>query len=162
MRKLLAILSVICLFTSCIKNDEIETNNILMKDTKAMAKLLFDIHLSEGMESSAFINKNECKVIYTKIFSKHKVTTEEFDEALVYYSKHHNKHKEVYAIVSAKLDTYVKLCDEKFFNKYPAETVSIWKDYALFPEGLYKYTQFLPYYICPRPEYLDKPLIVEK
>jgi hypothetical protein len=161
MRKILAILSIFCLLVSCTDKTETETNNILIKDNRIMADLLFDIHLSEGMESSNFINGNECKIIYTKIFQKYNITPEVFDEAVFYYSNHNNKHKEVYNIVRAKLESYIKLCDKSFFNRYPAENTSIWKDYAIFPDGLYKYTQFLPYYICPKPDYLNKPLIID-
>lgn len=161
MKKILAIFTLVLLFVSC-KNENTKTDNILIKNNKVMANLLFDIHLSEAMESNNFIEYNECKYIYTKIFKKHRVTPEEFDSAIVYYSNHNSKHKEVYALVNKKLVSYIKNCDKKFFNRYPKETISYWKDYAVFPDGLYKMTQFLPYYICPKPEYLNKPLIIQK
>ena len=162
MRKFLAIFTLLLLMVSCKENETIKTDNILINSPKSMANLLFDIHLTEAMETCNFLKNSECKFIYTKIFTKHNVTPENFDSAVVYYANHNNKHKEVYQMVNAKIRCYIQNCDKKFFNKYPIETVSIWKDYAVFPKGLYKTTQFLPFYICPRPEYLDKPLINQK
>lgn len=162
MRKLLAILAVLLLVASCKENEVTKTDNILIRNHKAMANLLFDIHLSEAMESSNFIGYNECKFIYTKIFEKHKVTPANFDSAVIYYANHNNEHKEVYKLVEKKIVKYIDNCDKKFFNRFPKETISVWKDYAIFPDSLTKLTQFLPFYICPKPDYLDKPLIIEK
>lgn len=161
MRKLLAILTLLLLIVSC-QNKTIKSDNPLIKDPKNMANLLFDIHLTEGMESSNFIKSNECKIIYSKILLKHKLKPEQFDSAIVYYANNNNEHKFVYELVSKKIDSYLAICDKKFFRQYPTENINYWKDYAVFPDSLQKMTQFLPFYICPRPEYLDKPLIIEK
>lgn len=159
MRKIIFILSFTILLVSC-NNTNNNTNNILINDTKAMADFIFDIHLSESMLSNSYIVPSENKKIYTKIFSKHNVTPADFDSAVVYYSNNHLKHKEVYEIVLKKLNNYLKFSYKDFFTKYPSKNINIWKDYAVFPKDLYKLTQFLPYYICPKPEYLNKPIIL--
>ena len=162
MRKLLAILTILLFVASCQNNEATKSDNILIENPKYMANLLFDIHLTEGLETSNFINFNEARIIYSKIFEKHKITPAKFDSAVVYYSNNHSKHKEVYAMVSKKIDSYLQACDKKFFNRYPTKNTNYWKDYAIFPDSLYKMTQFLPFYICPKPEYLNKPLIITK
>ncbi len=162
MKKILAILPLVFLMFSCKKHEEIKTDNILINNHKVMANLLFDIHLTEGMETCNFLKSNETKYIYTKIFEKYKITPAHFDSAVIYYANNNDKHKEVYEIINNKIIKYIDNCDEKFFIKFPKETVNVWKDYGVFPDSLQKMTQFLPFYICPRPEYLDKPLIIEK
>ena len=162
MRKLLAIFTILLLVVSCQNNTTTKSNNPLIEDPKNMADLLFEIHLTEGMENSNYIKSNESNIIYTKIFKNHKVTPAQFDSAVVYYSNNNNKHKLVYEIITKKVDTYIQNCSKTFFNRYPSENTNYWKDYAIFPDSLYKTTQFLPFYICPKPEYLNKPLIIEK
>ena len=161
MRKLLAILTILLFACSCQKNEVVTSDNILIKDPKTMANLLFEIHLTEGMETSSFVTSNESRIIYSKIFESYKVTPEQFDSAVFYYANNNSKHKYVYELISKKIDSYLKLCDKKFFNHLPKRNKNIWKDYAVFPDSLYKFTQFLPYYICPKPEYLNKPLIIK-
>lgn len=162
MKKILVILSLLCLMVSCKNSETITTDNILITKHKAMANLLFDIHMAEGLEGCSFLSNADSKIVYTKIFEKHKVTPELFNEAVSYYAKHNDDHMAVYELVRNKLDSYLRFAEEKFFNRCPAENINIWKDYAVFPKGLYKMTQFLPFYICPRPEYLNKPLIINK
>ena len=163
MRKVLAILFfVVLLFSSCSKSLETNTGNVLIDNHNTMAKLLFDIHLAEGLESNGHILATEVKHIYTEIFQKHKVSPAEFDSAMNFYTTNHAKHKEVYSIVQAKFERYLQLANKPFFDNYPTENKNIWKHYAEFPKNLYKYTQFYPYYLAPRPEYLDKPLIIKK
>jgi hypothetical protein len=162
MRKILVILSLLLFVASCKNNEATKSDNILINNPKYMANLLFDIHLAEGMETCKYITSNESKYIYSKILQKYKATPADFDSAIVYYANHNSSHKMVYDLVSKKMDDYIKLCDQKFFGRYPANNTNYWKDYAIFPNGLYKMTQFLPFYICPKPEYLNKPLIIEK
>ncbi len=162
MRKLLAILTILLLATSCKNNDAVNSDNKLIRNPKYMANLLFDIHLAEGMETGKFVTFNESKIIYSKILKKHKVTPTDFDSAVVYYSNNHSQHKVLYEIITKKIDSYLQICDKKFFSRYPKSNTNYWKDYAVFPDSLYKTTQFLPFYICPKPEYLNKPLIIEK
>ena len=89
MRNLLIILSSIVLLASCSKQ-ETNTNNPLIEDSNKMVNFLFDIHLSEALEKEKFIKETESKILYTKIFEKHDVTTEQFDEAILYYTENNN------------------------------------------------------------------------
>lgn len=161
MRNLLIILSSIVLLASCSKQ-EANTNNPLIEDSNKMVNFLFDIHLSEALEKEKFIKETESKILYTKIFEKYDVTTEQFDEAILYYTENNNDYLNVYEKVTNKFNQYLSFSNQNFFTKYPAENLNIWKDYAIFPSGLSKMTQFLPFYICPKPEYLEKPLIIIK
>ncbi len=161
MKKKLAILSIILLLVTSCKKEETNIDNPLIYSTDTMADFLFDIHISEALEKERFLNNTEAKVLYTKIFEKHNVTSEQFDSAIVHYTMHNKEYKRVYEKVTNKINKYLQYSKQAFFNKYPAENVNIWKDYAIFPKSLYKVTQFLPYYICPKPEYLEKPLIIK-
>ena len=127
-----------------------------------MAQLLFDIHLAEALENEKIVTDKNSKILYTKVFEKHGITTNQFDSAITYYTEQNSKYLEVYGKVTNRLNKYIKYTEQAFFARYPQENVNIWKDYAVFPNGFYKMTQFLPYYICPKPEYLNKPLIIEK
>lgn len=160
MRYILAILSSILLLVSCKKEET--NNNPLINNINTMANFLFETHISEGLEKEYLITKDEGRILYTKIFEKYNVTTEQFDSAITYYTNNHKKYQEVYQKVTNKLNKYLTFAGQNFFIKYPAENINVWKDYAVFPEGLYKFTQFLPFYICPKPEYLNKPLIINK
>ena len=160
MRKILVILSII-LLASCTNKANI-SDNPLINNMDNMANILFDIHITESLEKEGFVSKTDVKMLYTNIFKKHGVTTEQFDSATVYYHTHNKEHIKVYEKVTKKLNEYLALSSKDFFIKYPAENINIWKDYAVFPKGLQKFTQFLPFYICPKPEYLNKLLIIKK
>lgn len=162
MRNILAILFSIFLLVSCTKKETIKTDNPLINDVNTMAQLLFDIHLAEALENEKIVTDKNSKILYTKVFEKHGITTNQFDSAITYYTEHNSKYLEVYGKVTNRLNKYIKYTEQAFFARYPQENVNIWKDYAVFPNGFYKMTQFLPYYICPKPEYLNKPLIIEK
>jgi hypothetical protein len=127
-----------------------------------MANLLFDIHLTESLESNNFLVPKECKYIYTKIFEKHRITPEQFDSALNFYANNNFEHQDVYILVLQKINKYTELSNHHFFNKYPETNKNIWKDYAIYPDSIYKVIQTLPYNIVPRPKYLDEPLILKK
>lgn len=162
MKKILAILSIFILLVSCKKEVANNIDNPLIYKTNLMANLLFDIHLSEALERERFITYPQGKILYTKIFEKHGVTPEQFDSAITYYTVHNEDYKVVYEKVTDKINKYIKYSEQSFYNKYPQENINVWKDYAVFPDSLKKMTQFLPFYICPKPEYLNKPLIIEK
>ena len=162
MRNILAIFLSIILLTSCSKKEVNNRDNPLINDINTMAEFLFDIHLAEALEREKYIPSKKTNVLYTKIFEKHGVTTDQFDSAITYYTEHNRDYIMVYERVTNKINKYIKLADHNFFARYPAKNINIWKDYAIFPGGLYKFTQFLPYYICPKPEYLNKPLIFDK
>ena len=161
MKKLLVILSSIVLLISC-SNNEVNNTNPLIENTNNMANFLFDIHLSEALERENIISSTDSRILYTKLFDKHGISPEQFDSAVAYYADHNSDYVVVYEKVKNKVNQYIYFTDRNYFNKYPAENINIWKDYAVFPKGLYKMTQFLPFYICPKPEYLNKPLIINK
>jgi hypothetical protein len=162
MKKILAIFSLVILLVSCTKEITNNTDNPLINNINSMADFLFDIHISESLEKERFITYPQGQILYTKIFEKHGVTPEQFDSAISYYTVHNKDYKKVYEKVTDKINKYIKYSEQDFFNKYPKENIDVWKDYAIFPDSLKKMTQFLPFYICPKPEYLNKPLIIEK
>ena len=162
MRNLLAILFSILLLASCSKKAANNTGNPLIDDINTMANFLFDTHLAEAMEKEKYISLKKANVLYTKIFEKYGIAPNLFDSAIMYYTEHNSEYQMVYEKVTKKINKYIKFADQNFFAKYPAKNINIWEDYAVFPEGLYKTTQFLPYYICPKPEYLNEALIINK
>ena len=160
MKKILTILSILVLLVSCTKKETNNTNNPLINNMNSMVNLLFDIHITEALERERLITYPTGKIVYKKLFEEHGITPEQFDSATAYYTVQNNEYKKLYEKVVNKINQYIEFSDKDFFNRYPKENINIWKDYAIFPDGLYKTTQFLPYYICPKPEYLNKPLII--
>lgn len=162
MKKILAILSFMLLLVSCTKKETNNEYNPLIDNMDYMANFLFDIHLTEALERERLISYPTGKIVYKKLFEQHGITPEQFDSAVMYYTVRNNDYKKLYEKVTNKINKYIEFSDKNFFNRYPKENINIWKDYAIFPEGFYKTTQFLPYYICPKPEYLNKPLIINQ
>ena len=96
MRNILAILFSIFLLVSCTKKETIKTDNPLINDVNTMAQLLFDIHLAEALENEKIVTDKNSKILYTKVFEKHGITTNQFDSAITYYTEHNSKYLEVY------------------------------------------------------------------
>jgi hypothetical protein len=162
MKKVLVILSFILLLVSCKKEETTKIDNPLINNVNLMAKFLFDIHVIEALEDERYITYPEGKIFYAKTFTKYGITPEQFDSAAAYYTINKDNHKILYEKIQNRMRKYIEFSEHSFFGYFPAENINVWKDYAVFPENLYKMTQFLPYYITPRPKYLDKPLIIEK
>ena len=162
MRNILAILFSILLLASCSKKAANNTGNPLIDNINTMANFLFDTHIAEALEREKYVSTKKINVVYTKIFEKYRVTPAQFDTAIAYYTEHNSEYLMVYDKVTKKLNQYIKFADQNFFAKYPDKNINVWKDYAVFPSGLNKTIQFLPFYICPKPEYLSEPLIINK
>lgn len=98
--------SVLLVFVACeVKRPE----NVLPPER--MEAFLYDYHLVQSMSGEYSASTNKEKLFYDYVFSKHGITKEQFDTAMVWYNRYPKHIQRIYARLEERLDKEVLSLD---------------------------------------------------
>jgi len=125
-RLILGCCLLLALFSSCRPKDVLSR--------KEMAKVLFDIHLTEAAVGgqSMTVPEDWTKAMptnyfrdmaYRSVLRKHNLTQESFYTSVAWYSRHLNLYEKVYSDVQKKLDDFKTAVDQGRFDKSGIDSI---------------------------------------
>ncbi|HIU54186.1 MAG TPA: DUF4296 domain-containing protein [Candidatus Gallibacteroides avistercoris] len=123
-------------------------------DEKQMEDILYEIHLSEGLEDvmiEDYVSRQKKEILKKGVFAKYKITPEQFDSSLMWYGRNLELYVDVYRKVIKRLEDEnerVKKmveADEMQTLSMRGDTVDIWKKgrtYEFMPTSAYNILPF--------------------
>lgn len=98
-----------------------------MPEQDKMASLLTEIHITEALTRCNYIqDRRKSNNYYKEILDNYRLSPEQFDSCIAWYSNNNKEYLELYTLVTDKLETERQLILSRYYSKeYPK---SIWQE----------------------------------